>query len=111
MNQYYVYILTNKKNGTLYIGFTDNIQKRIQEHKCKKYKSFSARYNLDKLVYYETMESSETAQHREAQLKKWNRNWKIELIEKYNPDWKDLSDNFIKPLTEIEKLEMLWGKH
>jgi putative endonuclease len=110
MDQHYVYILSNKKRGTLYIGFTDNLIRRINEHKNKIYKGFSAKYNLDKLMYYEVLSSAEESQQREQQLKKWNRQWKIELIEKENPEWKDLSQDLGKYLTEIEKLKLLFGK-
>lgn len=70
MNHYYVYILTNKKCGTLYIGFTDNLKRRINEYKNKTYEGFTAKYNLGKLMYYEVLLSAEEAQKREQQLKK-----------------------------------------
>ena len=86
-----VYIITNKVKGVLYIGETKNLKKRIYQHKNKVHPTtFSARYNLDKLVYFERHETKEDAKLREKQLKKWNRDWKIKLIEKMNPDWKDL---------------------
>lgn len=86
-----VYIITNKKNGVLYIGETNELKRRIYQHKNKAHPStFSARYNLDKLVYFETFENKKEALLREKQMKKWNRNWKIELIEKSNPNWLDL---------------------
>ncbi len=88
--QYYVYILTNKPRGVLYIGITSDLSKRSSEHKHKVVKSFSQRYNLGQLVYYEVFEDPENAIKREKRLKKWNRQWKIELIEKANPDWNDL---------------------
>jgi putative endonuclease len=111
MNHYYVYILTNKKYGTLYIGFTDNLKRRIKEHKNKSYEGFTAKYNLDKLMYYEILLSADEAKRREQQLKKWNRQWKIELIEKNNPEWNDLSHNLGKYLTETEKLNLLFGNN
>ncbi len=88
--QYYVYIVTNKPRGVLYIGFTSSLPKRNWEHKNKVTKSFTSRYNLGKLVHYEVFDDPENAIRREKRLKKWNRNWKIELIEKTNPEWNDL---------------------
>ena len=90
---YYVYILTNFSNTTLYIGVTNNLERRIYEHKNKLIDGFSSKYNLNKLVYFEEYELIEDAIKREKQLKKWKRKWKEELIEKKNPFWKDLLDN------------------
>ncbi len=90
MNQYYVYILTNKKNGTLYIGSTSNLKQRINQHKRKSNYGFTNKYNLDTLVYVEKMADVQTARKREKQLKWWKRNWKTDLIEKENPEWSDL---------------------
>lgn len=90
----FVYIITNKNNTTLYVGVTSNLASRIQQHKEKFYKnSFSARYNLNKLVYYETFQYIGKAIIREKQLKAGNRERKIKLIESINPKWKDLYDN------------------
>lgn len=95
MKLWYVYIITNKPNGTLYIGVTDIIEERIKEHKLKfKPKSFTAKYNCDKLVYFEEYTNSEEAIIRERRLKKWKRDWKINLIEEMNPSWMDLSMNW-----------------
>ncbi|MDO5971987.1 GIY-YIG nuclease family protein [Flavivirga aquimarina] len=95
MKQWYVYIMTNKPNGVLYIGVTDNIEERIKEHKLKVYpKSFTARYNCDKLIYFEEFEKGSEAEKRERQFKKWKRQWKINLIEEMNPSWSDLSINW-----------------
>jgi putative endonuclease len=81
--KHYVYIITNKPKGVLYIGETNNLKKRIYQHKNKVHpNTFSARYNLDKLVYFEELEIEVKAKLREMQMKKWNRDWKIELIEK-----------------------------
>lgn len=91
---YYTYILTNKRNGTLYIGVTNNLERRISEHKTKTYNGFSAEYDLDMLVYYEDFNDVNLAIAREKQLKKWNRKWKLNLIEKFNPDWKDLAKDW-----------------
>ena len=88
---YYIYIITNKPKGVLYIGFTKRLKERIYQHKNKAHPTtFSARYNLDKLVYFEEFEIEKEARLREKRMKKWNRDWKIELIEKENPDWTDL---------------------
>ncbi|HQV65123.1 MAG TPA: GIY-YIG nuclease family protein [Candidatus Paceibacterota bacterium] len=92
---FYVYILANDRNGTIYIGITSNLEKRIREHKTKVYEqSFTSKYEINKLVYYESTENAESAVTREKQLKNWKRNWKIDLIEKVNPQWKDLSENW-----------------
>jgi len=89
-NDYYIYITTNKKGGTLYIGVTNNLEGRIWEHKEKINKGFTSKYKVDKLVYYETYNDINEAITREKQLKTWNRQWKINLIEKENPNWEDL---------------------
>jgi len=87
----WVYIVTNRKDGVVYIGVTSELKYRIESHKTKKYKnSFSARYNLDKLVYFEEFDSIITARTREKQLKAGNRARKIKLIESVNPEWRDL---------------------
>jgi putative endonuclease len=88
--QYYVYILASNKNGTLYIGVTSNLVKRIYEHKNELAEGFTKQYSVHNLVYFEITESVESAIAREKQLKKWNRAWKIRLIEKTNPEWRDL---------------------
>jgi len=87
---YFVYILASKKNGTLYIGVTSNFPKRVWEHKNNLVEGFTKKYNVHNLVYYEQTENVNGALLREKQLKKWKREWKIELIEKDNPQWKDL---------------------
>ena len=93
--QYYVYILSNKRNGTLYIGVTSNLLKRIEEHKSSYVSGFTSSYGLTKLVYYEIHQDIQEAILREKKLKKWNRDWKIELIEKNNPEWNDLYNTII----------------
>ncbi len=93
--QYYVYILASKRNGTLYIGSTNELPKRVWQHKNKAVEGFTEKYGVDKLVHYEIAETREAAVQRERQLKKWNRAWKIRLIEEKNPDWKDLYDEVI----------------
>ena len=87
---FYIYILANKRNGTLYIGITSDLIKRIGEHKNKVIKGFTKKYSIDKLVYYEHHDTAESAINREKRLKDWDRKWKLELIEKSNPAWKDL---------------------
>ena len=95
MNYWYVYIMTNKPLGILYIGLTDNIEERVKEHKLKVYpKSFTAKYNCSVLVYFEEYEKGIEAAIRERQFKKWKRDWKIKLIEDMNPSWSDLSLNW-----------------
>lgn len=92
----FIYIITNKNNTTLYIGVTSNIIQRIEEHKQKRYQnSFSARYNLNKLVYYEAFQMIGDAIGREKQLKGGSRATKIKLIESINPDWNDLYEEII----------------
>ena len=87
---YFVYILASKKNGTLYIGVTNNFLRRIIEHKEKIIKGFTEKYNVERLVYYETFNYVNDAIKREKVLKEWDRKWKIMLIEKTNREWKDL---------------------
>ncbi len=92
--KYCVYIITNKKNGVLYIGKTKRLRTRIYQHKTKVHpNAFSARYNLRMLVYFEEFKSENDARLREKRMKKWNRAWKIELIEQSNPNWKDLYED------------------
>ncbi len=93
MKKYYVYILSNKKRGTLYIGVTGNIIQRVEQHKQKKIKGFTQKYLLDQLVYAEQYNSVYDALKREKQLKRWHRQWKINLIEESNPEWLDLCSN------------------
>jgi putative endonuclease len=93
--RYYIYILSNQKNGTLYIGVTSNLIRRIREHKERKVEGFTKKYNIDKLIYYEVYGEVGMALYREKQLKKWKREWKLELIEKENPSWNDLSGSLI----------------
>jgi putative endonuclease len=87
---FFVYMLASRKNGTLYVGMTDNLPRRIWEHQTGAIPGFTKRYGVKTLVWYELHESRETAFQHERQLKKWNRSWKIQLIEKTNPDWRDL---------------------
>ena len=96
MKQCYVYILFNKRNGTTYTGVTSNLEKRVWEHKNKAFPdSFTSKYNCDKLIYYEESSSIKSAIQREKQFKEWQRKWKNEMIDKANPDWKDLSKDWL----------------
>ena len=88
---FFVYILANQKNGTLYVGVTNNLARRIAEHKAKLVPGFTRKYGVDRLVYFEAFESILEARAREHALKRWRRAWKIALIEELNPDWRDLS--------------------
>jgi len=88
--QYYVYLLASKRNGTLYLGVTSNLIKRVYEHKNNLVSGFTQKYKVHNLVYYETTDDINSAITREKQLKKWKRTWKMELIEKNNPGWRDL---------------------
>lgn len=94
MKNYYVYILASKRNGTLYIGVTNNLLNRVDQHKSNLIDGFTQKYNVHNLVYYEQYDNIFSAINREKQMKKWKRQWKIKLIEKFNPDWIDL----FKPL-------------
>jgi len=86
-----VYIMTNYSETSLYIGVTNNLQKRVWEHKNKVVDGFTKKYNVNKLVYYELTDSIDSAINREKQLKRWHRDWKINLIKEINPEFKDLS--------------------
>jgi putative endonuclease len=90
MNSYYVYIIAGKRNGTLYIGVTNDLIRRIAEHKKGLVEGFSKRYKVNKLVYYEETPDVTSAIVREKRLKKWKRAWKLRLIEEENPEWRDL---------------------
>jgi putative endonuclease len=90
MKSYYIYILASKRNGTLYIGVTNNLMKRVYEHKKGLADGFTKKYIVHKLVYYEQTSDIVSAINREKQIKKWNRKWKLKLIEEGNPKWKDL---------------------
>jgi putative endonuclease len=90
-----VYILASKRNGTLYIGVISDLVKRIWEHRNNMVKGFTKRYAVHHLVWYEIHESMESAIQREKRLKEWRRPWKLELIERSNPDWQDLYDTII----------------
>jgi putative endonuclease len=87
---FFVYILASQRNGTIYVGMTDDLSRRVWEHKAKVYSSFTRRYGCDRLVWYETHDTRETAFQRERRLKEWRRSWKLMLIEENNPTWDDL---------------------
>ncbi len=93
---YYVYIMASKRNGTLYIGITNDLIKRTWQHKNNLADGFTKRYKCHTLVYYEQTNEVISAIEREKQLKKWKRKWKLDLIEKQNPEWQDLYNNLIK---------------
>jgi putative endonuclease len=94
MSQYFVYILTNKSNKVLYIGVTNNLERRMYEHRNEMIDGFTKKYNLTKLVYFEEASDVKSAIEREKQLKNWHRDWKISLINQVNPNWDDLSEGF-----------------
>ena len=96
MKSYFVYILASRRNGTLYIGVTSNLLKRIKEHKLDLVEGFTKRYQVHDLVYYEQTEDVMSALAREKQLKNWKIVWKIELIEKENPEWEDLYEKLMR---------------
>lgn len=93
-HQYYIYILASQKNGTLYIGVTNDLERRILEHKQKINEGFTSKYDVIRLVYFESFQYINDAILREKRLKKWNRQWKINLIEEENKEWNDLSEDW-----------------
>ena len=94
MHDYYVYIMTNRKNGVLYTGITNDIRRRVWEHKQKVIAGFTSRYNITQLVYLEKTADVNAAIRREKQIKTWRRSKKVALIEEANPGWKDLSEDW-----------------
>jgi putative endonuclease len=88
---FFVYILASKRNGTLYVGVTNHLARRLAGHKAKLVPGFTRKYDVDQLVYFEAFDSILEARAREQSLKRWRRAWKIALIEKLNPDWRDLT--------------------
>lgn len=90
---FFVYMLASRRNGTLYIGMTDDLPRRVWQHRTGTVPGFTSRYDVKMLVWYEAHESREFAFARERQLKKWNRSWKLALIEEGNPAWRDLFDD------------------
>ena len=94
MKRYYVYLLASRRRGTLYVGMANDLIRRIYEHRSDLVPGFTKRYGIHRLVYYEECQNVNAALAREKQLKKWNRKWKLELIESNNPDWIDLYPAF-----------------
>ena len=94
---FYVYVLASGRNGTLYVGQTENLVVRMQQHREKAFKGFTAKYGVDRLVWFEVHEERDIALTRERQIKKWYRAWKLRTIEQSNPDWRDLYDDLLDP--------------
>ena len=90
MKTYYIYIMASKKNGTLYLGMTNDLRRRIHQHKNDMHDGFTRKYGVHNLVWFEATNDNQGAIQREKQMKKWNRQWKINLIERENPEWADL---------------------
>jgi len=93
---FYVYLLASRRHGTLYIGVTSDLVRRVHQHKSREVPGFSARYGVDRLVWFESYDDPRDAIAREKALKKWRRDWKIRLIEEMNPDWRDLYPAVLK---------------
>jgi putative endonuclease len=92
MNSYYVYILASKRNGTLYVGVTNDLRRRVYEHKNNLIEGFTKKYHVHNLVHCEETTDVQSALQREKQIKIWKRKWKLDLIETFNREWKDLHD-------------------
>jgi putative endonuclease len=90
---FYVYLMASRRNGTLYLGVTNDLVRRVYQHKTKAIPGFTSRYGVDRLVWFESYDDPTTAITREKELKKWRRAWKIRLIEESNPNWRDLYDD------------------
>jgi putative endonuclease len=93
---YYVYLLASGRHGTLYLGVTNDLVRRVYEHKNKVTRGFTAQYDVNRLLWFETYDDPSNAIAREKELKKWRRDWKIALIEEANPDWEDLYGSITK---------------
>ena len=93
---YWVYILASRRHGTIYIGVTNDLIRRVYQHKNKLIKSFTSQYGVVRLVWFETHDDITAAIEREKELKKWRREWKVNLIERDNPDWNDLYDEITR---------------
>jgi putative endonuclease len=90
---FYVYIVASRIGGTLYVGATNDLVRRVAEHRLELVDGFTKKYGVHRLVYFEQFDDAENAIRREKRLKRWNRDWKIRLIEKFNPNWDDLADD------------------
>jgi putative endonuclease len=95
MKKYYVYVMANKRNGTIYVGVTSDLLKRVFQHKQNLVDGFTKKYNIHQLVYFEVSDDIQSAIAREKQLKNWKRLWKLKLIETINPEWEDLYDQIV----------------
>ena len=95
MKEYYVYIMSSKRNGTLYTGVTSDLIKRVWQHKSGETKGFTSKYKVNQLVYYEIHSDIMEAIKREKNIQAWKRNWKLQLIEKNNPNWNDLYGSIV----------------
>jgi putative endonuclease len=93
---FFVYIVASRRNGTLYIGMTDDLPRRIWQHRTGVLPGFTRTYGVKMLVWYELHETRDSAFTRERRLKKWNRAWKLQLIERFNPTWRDLFDDLLR---------------
>ena len=110
MRNYFTYIVSNKKQGTIYCGMTNNLIARVRQHKTGVKKSFTRKYNLDKLVWFESFPTAMGAIKREKEIKGWLRSKKIALIEEKNPDWKDLYDDLMtKYKSKYSKMSNKWN--
>ena len=98
MNSYYVYILASKQNGTLYIGVTNDLARRVNEHKQGEVEGFTQEYSVNKLVYYDETSDVHEAIDAEKRMKKWKREWKLNLIDEFNPTWTDLYEEIVQDL-------------
>jgi putative endonuclease len=94
MERFWVYILTNRRYGVLYVGVTNDLARRIEQHRLKVARAFTAKYGIMKLVYFEEFESILEARAREYTLKRWRRSWKLALVDKVNPEWRNLAEEF-----------------
>jgi putative endonuclease len=107
---FYVYILASRKNGTLYVGSTDNLTRRVWQHKAGDIPGFTSDYAVNKLVWWEIHDTREGAFRRERQIKEWKRAWKVRLIEKRNLEWRDLYDEFLAPPPQTLPLPLIPAK-